>query len=313
MPLLGAHLSAAGGVSRAAEAAAALGCECLQLFLRAPGRWAATPLADGDVTRFRALSASAGLDGRCFAHAPYLLNLASQDEALRAHSVAVLVEELTRAGRLGLAGVVLHPGSAGSAPRANAEARCRAAIAEALEASGRGAAGLLLEGTAGMGGQLGTTPLELARLLEPRWRGRTGVCLDSAHLWGAGYDLLGDGWEKVLGELGEHWGMAAPQLLHANDTPVGLGSRRDRHAPPGEGLLGEAFFRRLLADERLADTPLVMEIPPGDGNVLVAEALGRLRAWSPARAVGAAGRGTPRPMRNGPQRSHRRGSRSAGG
>lgn len=279
MPRLGAHLSAAGGLWRAAAAAGELGCGALQVFLRPPGRWAPTPLSDGAAERFRRLAAQAGLVGACFAHAPYLLNLASEDEVLRRRSVDTLVEELERARELGLAGVVLHPGSAGTTSRPEAEARCRAAVTEAVGRSGRPGARLLLEGTAGMGGQLGTTPHELARLVEPALRTRVGVCLDSAHLWGAGYDLRADGWSRVLAELGESWGVAAPDLVHANDSPVALGSRRDRHAPPGEGVLGEVFYRCLLADERLVGTPLVLEIPPGEDNELVGAALDRLRAW----------------------------------
>ncbi len=281
MARLGAHLSAAGGAWRAVEAARACRCEALQIFQRAPGRWAAAALPDDEVARFRDVSTSGGLDGRCFAHAPYLLNLASEDGALRGRSVAVLVEELRRAGRLGLAGVVLHPGSAGEGDRGSAESRCRAAVSEAVGRAGGDAAMLLLEGQAGSGGQLGRTPAELARLVEPSLRsGRVGVCLDSAHLWGAGFDLLGDGWERALGELAEHWRLAVPQLFHGNDTTVELASRRDRHAPPGEGRLGRAFFAKLLRDERCAEMPLVLEIPPGDGNALVKTSLARLRRWA---------------------------------
>jgi deoxyribonuclease-4 len=281
MPRLGAHLSAAGGVSRAVSAAAAVGCEALQIFMRAPGRWAATPLADPELARFRSAAEEAGLEGACFAHAPYLLNLASASEELRRRSVVVLVEELRRADRLGLAGVVLHPGSAGTGDKPEAEARCRAAITEAVERAATTTARLLVEGTAGAGGQLGRTPAELARLVEPRLRREcVGTCLDTAHLWGAGYDLLGDGWERVLAELAEFWGRDVPDLFHGNDTPVELGSHRDRHAPPGKGRLGEAFFRRLLADERCTSTPLVIEIPPGARNEHVRAALRRLRRWA---------------------------------
>jgi deoxyribonuclease-4 len=299
MPRLGAHLSAAGGVSRAVSAAVAAGCEALQVFLRAPGRWAAASLAQPEVARFRLAAREAGLAGVCFAHAPYLLNLASADDGLRTRSIAVLVEELGRAGRLGLAGVVLHPGSAGEGSRTEAEARCRSAITEAVERAGARGAMLLVEGTAGAGGQLGRTPAELARLVEPSLRrsrrhasrrskrgstlhARIGICLDTAHLWGAGYDLLGDGWERVLVELAEHWGIVVPHLLHGNDTRVELGSHRDRHAPPGEGRLGETFFRRLLTDPRCASLPVVLEIPPGDDNVIVRETLARLRSWEPS-------------------------------
>ena len=279
MPYLGAHLSAAGGVSRAAEAAPSGGCEALQVFLRAPGRWAAAALLDDEVLRFRAACVAAGIEGRCFAHAPYLLNLASADAPLRSRSIAVLADELQRAGRLGLAGVVLHPGSAGSGSRADAEARCREAVVVGLDRAGSGAARLLLEGMAGAGGHLGRTPGELARLVDGSVRKRVGVCLDTAHLWGAGYDLLHGGWDRVLDELDQEFGAAVPDLLHANDTPVDLGSCRDRHAPPGDGRLGRAFYRRLLGDQRCAALPMVLEIPPGDGNDLIRLALRRLRRW----------------------------------
>jgi len=290
MPRLGAHLSAAGGLWRAPEAAAALGCRALQIFLRAPARWARAALPAGGAERFRAAAAGASLDGACFAHAPYLLNLASADHGLRRRSLAVLVEELERAGELGLAGVVLHPGSAGAGDRGEAEARCRDGIAEAVDTAGAAAAPLLLEGTAGMGGQLGITPAELARLVAPSVAGRVGLCLDTAHLWAAGYDLHGDGWERVLGEASGHWPAGALRLLHINDTAVECGSRRDRHAPPGEGRLGRHFYRRLFADPCVTGLPCVLEIPPGDDNRLVRVALARLRRWSAPATTGTARR-----------------------
>ncbi|MEW6336520.1 MAG: deoxyribonuclease IV [Acidobacteriota bacterium] len=278
MPLLGAHLSAAGGPSRAVAAAIRLGCRSLQIFLRPPGRWAAGPLSEEEADRFASLVAQAGLGGAAFAHAPYLLNLASADESLRTRSITALVEELQRAGRLGLAGVVLHPGSAGTGDREAAARRCRTALGEAIRRAGAGAARVLLEGTAGGGGHLGSTPAGLAALVPEGHS--VGVCLDTAHLWGAGYDLTGAGWKRVASELEEHFGRPAPDLVHANDTNVPFGSRRDRHAPPGEGLLGEAFYRRLLGEPALAGTPVVVEIPPGEDNRLIAVALERLRGWS---------------------------------
>lgn len=279
---LGAHLSAAGGAWRAAEAAPAATCDALQLFLRAPGRWAVAPPPPDEAERFARASAAAGLDGHCFAHAPYLLNLAAQDEVLLQRSCQVLVEELQRGGHLGLAGVVLHPGSAGvGGDRKVAVGRCRDTLAAAVEQAGSGAARVLVEGAAGAGGQLGVTPGELAELVAGCPRERVGLCLDTAHLWAAGYDLRGDGWLRLLDEVGGAWGQAAPDLWHGNDTPSDLGSRRDRHATPGEGQLGEEFFRLFLADDRACVAPLVLEIPPGDDNELVREALARLRSWLP--------------------------------
>jgi deoxyribonuclease-4 len=280
VPFLGAHLSVAGGLWRAPEAAIATGSEALQIFLRAPGRWAARALEVDTVARFRRGLRDAGVTATCFAHAPYLLNLASNDEGLRRQSVEVLVDELVRAATLGLRGVVLHPGSAGDGDRYDAESRCRASVAEVLDRAGGRGARLILEGQAGAGGQLGRTPGELARLVDGNIRRRVGLCLDTAHLWGAGYDLRGDGWPVVLAELGDSWGLVAPDLLHANDTPVALGSHRDHHAAPGEGVLGEAFYRRLLTDAALAATPIILEIPPGKNNRLITAALARLHTWA---------------------------------
>ena len=143
---------------------------------------------------------------------------------------------------------------------------------------------MLLEGTAGAGGQLGTSPAELRALAPEGAADRIGLCLDTAHLWGTGYDLRGDGWERVLGEVGEAWLRSAPDLLGNDTRPVKLGSRRDRHAPPGEEP-GEVFFRHLLTDERCARVPLIVEIPPGEGNREVARVLTRLRAWSGGQAA----------------------------
>ena len=151
---------------------------------------------------------------------------------------------------------------------------------------GARAAMLLVEGTAGAGGQLGRTPAELARarssLASVRWAAtrQVGTCLDSAHLWGAGYDLWGTAGSESSTSLREHWGREVPHLLHGNDTQVELGSRRDRHAPPGEGRLGERFFRTLLVDSRCASLPIVLEIPPGEGNEFVRASLARLRSWA---------------------------------
>lgn len=231
---------------------------------------------------FRSQTRCPPLQGRCYAHSPYLLNLASERAQLRCQSITVLVDELRRADVLGLAGVVLHPGSAGKGDRHEALIRGRAALAEVLDRAGEGSAAVLLEVTSGAGGHLGSTIPELAALVprsSPPPPRSVGVCLDLAHLWAAGYDLLRGGWQRALGEVQEHWRCEAPQVIHANDTPVACGSRRDRHAPPGEGALGERCFRELLHDSRISDTPWVLEIPPGKDNHLVAAALERLRSW----------------------------------
>lgn len=262
----------------------------MQLFLRPPGRWAGPVVTEDKVARFRQLAAGSPVEGAVFAHAPYLVNLASAVPALAQRSLATVVEELDLAARLGVAGVVLHPGSAGDGSTEEAEARLRDRLEEALASVPFGPL-LLLENTAGSGGLLGARVSHLAHL-APRalWeQGRVGVCLDTAHLWGAGYDLLHGGWEKALAELEDAGLGSALRVVHINDTPVPLGSGRDRHVPPGEGQLGQGFFTRLLADPAMAKVACIMEIPPGPENRAVRDALARVRSWLSEGATGPSG------------------------
>lgn len=283
MPKLGAHLATAGGWHRALEAAMDLDCQAVQIFLQPPGRWAPLPENPQAVALFREALAASGLHGAVFAHAPYLVNLASADRELGERSVALVAHQLVLAQRLGLAGVVVHPGSAGRESRQEAVARLRRRLAEVF-ARATVDTPLLLENTAGAGGLLGVTVKELLELAEPSWwqEGRMGLCLDTAHLWAAGYDLRREGFRQAWFELDEAGLSRALKLVHINDTPVPLGSRRDRHAAPGAGELGEGFFTELLGDPVLADVACIMEIPPGPKNQNVRQALHRLRSCLPA-------------------------------
>lgn len=282
MPRLGAHLSAAGGWHRAVEAALQLGCDAVQLFLRPPGRWARPEVTGEKLRAFRQALAGSPVDGAVFAHAPYLVNLALEDPVLARRSLETVVEELVLAADLGLAGVVLHPGSAGTGSRIDAAARVRDRL-EAVLASAPAGPRLLLENTAGGGGLLASRVSDIAHL-APRslWeQGRLGVCLDTAHLWGAGYDLRHGGWVRALAELASAGLTSALRVIHINDTPVPLGSGKDRHAPPGEGQLGERFFAEILADPAVSGAACIMEIPPGPGNRDVRNVLERVRGWHP--------------------------------
>ncbi|MCS7182490.1 MAG: deoxyribonuclease IV [Thermoanaerobaculum sp.] len=275
---LGAHLSTAGGWHRAVEQGEELGCTCLQLFLRPPGRWAAPRFPERNFATFRAAAESARSRGAIFAHAPYLINIASPDPALAQRSLTALGEELRWAQELGLAGVVVHPGSAGKEVRAHALPRVRAALGQLLEENPV-AVPLILENAAGAGNLLGVTVTELVSLVDSQWvqRGRVAFCLDTAHLWAAGYQLLRGGWAQALEELAPVGGAATLALVHLNDTPVACGSRKDRHVPPGDGQLGLGFFAELLADRTYEDLCGILEIPPGRGNQLVRQALHRLQ------------------------------------
>jgi deoxyribonuclease-4 len=277
---LGAHLSSSGGWWRAAAAAPAARCRSLQLFLRAPGRWARRGPDQAEIAEYRRAATQAGLDGFAWAHAPYLINLATADTILRHRSVVALAEELRWTAALGLAGLVVHSGSAGTGGRDGGEARARDAIGEALALTADTPGRLVLEVSAGSWGQLGRGPAELARLVPSGEASRIGICIDTAHAWAAGYDLLGDGLRRLIGELDEHWGPRAPDLLHGNDTKVALGSGVDRHAEPGQGVLGKKLFCSLLSSPRLDGRSLVVEMPPGPDNCDVARVMRRLAAWA---------------------------------
>ena len=266
-PPLGAHLSIAGGVWKAVERAHELGCTALQIFTQAPGRWEGLPITPDAASRFREAAAEEGLDGVTFAHAPYLINVATADRALLARSTALLEDQLRRARDLGLAGVVLHPGAHGGEGAEVGLERAAAALTGVLGRTA-GCPRLLLEVTAGQGTVLCSAWDELGALLSALPAGRTGVCWDTAHLWGSGHDIASAaGWRKTWDGFTAATGCVAPDLVHLNDTNVELGSHRDRHERIGLGRLGERTFARVVRDKRLAQVPMVLETPKGPDEV----------------------------------------------
>jgi len=267
MPPLGAHLSVAGGTWRAVERAVELGCTALQIFTQAPGRWSGRTISPDEAERFRGEALAAGLDGVTFAHAPYLPNPASGDRRLRRRSLALVADQLERARVLGLAGLVLHPGAHTGDGVAVGVARAASGLTEVLTST-PDAPRLLLEVTAGQGTCLGSDFDQLAALLDGLPAHRTGVCWDTAHLWGAGYELTTDaGWERVWAEFRAATGRDHPDLIHLNDTDVELGSRRDRHQRIGHGQIGTDGFARIVRDPRLRTVPMVLETPKGEDEV----------------------------------------------
>lgn len=277
---LGAHVSVAGGVARAPERATALEAVALQIFTKQPNRWAERPCDDVTAGEFRAERARHGI-AMAASHDSYLINLASADAVLFERSYASFVMELRRCDALGLEYLVTHPGNATDGDMASGLARNAAAIERALEETG-GATMVLLEGTAGSGRALGSSFEELARFraeVSRANRPRVGVCLDTCHLWAAGYDLVSD-FDGVLARFADVVGLEWLRLFHVNDSVFGRGSRRDRHAHIALGTLGELPFRRLVTDERLRAIPKVLETPKGDDPVAADRAnLARLRSF----------------------------------
>jgi deoxyribonuclease-4 len=261
--LLGAHTSIAGGTHEAPPRAKAIGATAMQIFTKMANRWAERECEAPELELFRA--ALADTDVRALnAHDSYLINLASPDPVLRARSIESFVCELRRCEALGLGALVSHPGNFMD-ERASGLARNADAIVEAL-ARVPGSVRLLLETTAGSGTALGATFEELAEIIarvpEPL-RQRVGVCVDTAHVFAAGYDLA-TAYDDVIARFDATLGLDRLGAMHLNDSKVPLGSRRDRHELIGEGAIGELAFRRIMTDERLVDVPKVIETPKLD-------------------------------------------------
>jgi deoxyribonuclease-4 len=260
---LGSHVSAAGGTYEAPPRAAAIDATALQLFTKQANRWAERACEDAECTRFRAALAATAV-GATVAHDSYLINLASPDPALRARSVDSFAAELARCEALGVDYLVSHPGNYMD-DRAAGLARNADGIAEAL-ARAPGRTVLCLETTAGQGTALGATFEELAELiarLPAGQQARVGVCLDTCHVYSAGYDLVND-YDGVWARFDDAIGLGRLRVLHLNDSKAPFASRKDRHELIAEGALGAAPFRRIMTDERLARVPKILETPKGD-------------------------------------------------
>jgi deoxyribonuclease-4 len=260
MPRLGAHLSIAGGLPRAIDRAVASGCEALQIFTKSVGQWRARPIPPEERDAFRRRARETGV-APIVAHDSYLINVAAANPRLRAQSIASLGEELDRAGALGLAALVMHPGSHAS------EADGLQLIADALRgllaARPRARVRLLLEHTAGQGTNLGHRFEHLAAIIRALGRTRrVGVCLDTCHLVSAGYDITTPrGYRETFDAFDRSVGFDRLALFHLNDSKKPCGSRVDRHEHIGKGCLGVATFERLLNDPRFAHLPMLIETP----------------------------------------------------
>lgn len=284
---LGAHVSSAGGTVNAPPRATAIQASAFQLFTKQANRWAERECDGEECEAFRAAVAGSGALATC-AHDSYLINLASPDPVLRARSIASFEAELRRCTALGLDYLVSHPGNYMD-DRASGIARNADGITEALERA-RPTTMLLLETTAGQGTVLGATFEELAELIgrvpEPL-RDRVGVCLDSCHVYSAGYDLVGD-YDGVIARFDDVIGLHRLRMLHLNDSKTPFASRKDRHELIGEGSLGEVPFQRIMTDPRLANVARVIETPKLEPEVTDRLMLERLRGYASAGAGTAA-------------------------
>lgn len=288
---IGIHTSIAGDVTGALEMAHGLGANALQIFSSSPRMWARgnSRVAETEAARFRARRKELGL-GPLVIHANYLINLASPNPVLRTQSVQGFHQELVRGMALGADFLVVHPGS-----RLESSVETGvAAIAESLKQAARGLKlgelRILLENTAGQGSALGSRFEELKAVLDACPELPLGICVDTAHLFAAGWDIRkAAGLEATLRHIESTVGLDCVRVVHMNDSKVALGSRVDRHEHIGRGKIGLEAFREILKHPLLAGRAFILETPidkPGDDKRNVA-ALWRLTG----RAVRATGEG----------------------
>lgn len=262
---LGCHVGIAGGLGRAPARARALGAGALQIFTGNPRSWHAAPLLDAEIGAWRIGLQEQGIVV-AVAHAGYLINLAGAHEELRRKSVEAFIDEIERCRRLGIDRLVVHPGSRGEATVGEGRRRVLRALNEAVGRTAGAEVKILLEATAGTGASLGASLEELAWLIaHVAGPERLGVCLDSCHLFAAGYPLHEpSGLPRLLDECENLFGLAKLGCWHLNDSLMDWNSRRDRHARIGQGKIGREFFRDLLHEPRLFGIPKILEVPGGD-------------------------------------------------
>jgi deoxyribonuclease IV len=262
--LLGAHMSIAGGVHMAIARARSIDCTAMQMFVKNNMQWFARPLNRGEIRAFLEHQQRAQLSS-IFAHANYLINLAATNPLFHANSIRALSEELTRADQLELPFLVLHPGAHRGDGEEAALAKIIASIEEVFRKSPKVKTKIALETTAGQGSCVGHRFEHLAYIIETvREPERLCVCLDTAHIFAAGYDISGESAiRKTLREFDRKIGLDRLAAIHLNDSKTGRGSRVDRHQHIGKGKIGLDAFRFIMCSRRLNKIPKVLETPKG--------------------------------------------------
>ena len=271
--LLGAHESTSGGLHEAFPRALADGAEAVQIFTKSNRMWRSKEISAEDAKVFLDASRASGLTASV--HAAYLINLGCEASDLREKSIAAFTDELRRCDQIGAPYLIVHPGSCADTDRG------LSAVAEALDrafSAHQGRCIVLLETAAGQGSALGRTFEELReirdRVHSPE---RVAICLDTCHVFAAGYDLSTDrGYDETFDRFDRVLGIGLLKAFHLNDSMKPLGCRVDRHEHVCKGEIGPLTFRRLVTDQRFRNVPGYLEIPP-EGNRACLQRLKRLR------------------------------------
>jgi deoxyribonuclease-4 len=273
--LFGAHVSAAGGISKAIDRIEEIGGNCVQVFTQSPRMWRPTAHTEEEIARFRKRRRGARVKA-VSCHALYLVNLASGDRSVRESSLAALRATMQTADAIGAEAVVFHVGSHLGLGFQEAVAVVEPALRELLELT-TDDLWLCMENTAGAGATMGRSIAELAVLANAVDRHpRLGLCLDSCHWWASGVDVSDPGvLESALEDLDAHFGLDRLRILHVNDSQTPLGSNRDRHELVGKGLIGDGLAT-FLGHPAFSGLPAITETWEDKGSET--EDLDRMRA-----------------------------------
>ena len=262
---IGAHVSTAGGISKAVGRAEEIGCETIQIFGSSPQGWAFKPVPGDELEAFRQGIAETGI-GPVFLHAIYLINLGTSKEDILEKGVQSLIEYMGLAANIGATGVILHPGSHGGQGFGAIFPQVVSSIQRVLDQSPEGPR-LLLENMAGMGQHIGAKFSDLGRILNAVDHPSLGVCLDTQHCFAAGYDLTNrKGIEDMISEFDQDVGVANLLAVHANDSKRPCGAGVDRHDNIGEGFIGEDGFEAIMGTPSFQEVPFLLEVPGFEGK-----------------------------------------------
>jgi deoxyribonuclease IV len=262
--LLGAHMSIGGGVHTAIERGCSINCTAIQMFVKNNMQWFARPLAREEIRAFLEHRQRGELLS-VFAHANYLINLAATNPQFHANSIRALSEELTRADQLELPFLVLHPGAHLGAGEEAALEKIVASVNRVFRKISKVRTRIAVETTAGQGSCLGHSFEQIAYIIQNvREPERLCVCLDTAHIFAAGYDIGSEaGIKKTFREFDRVIGLDRLAAIHLNDSKTARGSRVDRHQHIGKGQIGLDAFRFIMRDRRFRKIPKVLETPKG--------------------------------------------------
>lgn len=257
MLIIGAHESISGGIYKSIERGLQDDCECIQIFVKNSNRWLGKPISEMDIEKYNEILSNVNMPVCC--HSSYLINMASSKPDIREKSCKSMVDELERCEKLGIKYYIIHPG----AHLGIGEKKGLDLIVEMIDTiyfENNFNTHILLEITAGQGTNLGYKVEHLLYILEKsKYENKLGICLDSCHMYSAGFDIL-NRYDEVFDNLFQTFPNKI-KVFHLNDSKKPLGSRVDRHDLIGKGVLGIDFFKKVVNDERFKDVLGILETP----------------------------------------------------